>query len=144
MRFLALALLASPATAWEFSPSPICTLYHADAVLGFTVTFDPSSGIYALSARFLENHPADWPESDVFFLEFDGPHRLRLATDQHIYSDDMKELSVSDRGFGNVLDGLEFNDFAEVISGDMSATVDLTGAAQEVRKFRDCGEIPLS
>jgi hypothetical protein len=38
-----------------------------------------------------------------------GPRGNMISTSRHALSDDGRTLSVSDRGFGNVLNGLEFN-----------------------------------
>jgi hypothetical protein len=49
---------------------------------------------------------------------------------------------VSDRGFGNVLDGLEFNQVALAATGDRVVSIDLDGAAPEVAAFRACITTP--
>jgi hypothetical protein len=49
---------------------------------------------------------------------------------------------VSDRGFGNVLNGLAGNRTATGFSGAASVTVSLEGAAAEVAAFEACGAAP--
>ena len=51
-------------------------------------------------------------------------------------------LTVTDRGFGNVLDGLQFNEAATAFSGDTAVTVPLAGASEPVQAFRDCAPMP--
>lgn len=79
-----------------------------------------------------------WPTVPVFALRFDGARRSQIATERHTTNDAGTSLTVTDHGFGNVLDGLEFNDTATAKIGDVALTIPLTGAAPEVRKFREC------
>ena len=41
--FFILLILASPATAWEFSPAPICTLTDTSDAGTLTVTYDATT-----------------------------------------------------------------------------------------------------
>lgn len=136
MRFLipALILLVSPAYAWDFTAAPICTLSHSTAEAEVRVTYDPRIPIYAITLRRTD----PWPAAPVFALRFDGARRSQIATARHTTDDAGRSLTVTDHGFGNVLDGLEFNDTATAKIGDVSLTIALTGAAPEVHKFRDC------
>lgn len=43
---------------------------------------------------------------------------------------------MTDRGFGNVLDGLEFNETATALLGDQAVVLSLEGAAPAVQSFR--------
>jgi hypothetical protein len=61
-----------------------------------------------------------------------------ISTGRHVLSEDGRTLSVRDRGFGNVLNGLEFNVVALAATGDRVVSIDLDGAAPEVAAFRAC------
>ncbi len=135
------SLLASPLAAWEFSPSPVCTLTHNEGAAELRVTFDPRQPEpYAITVT----HPTSWAASDLFAMRFDGPSGLTISTGRHRTSADGRALTVRDRGFGNVLDGLEFNMTAKAISGASDISFSLEGAAPEVQKFRACVEAPLT
>jgi len=129
MRFLiCLALLASPAVAWEFTPTPICTLTHRQAQVDVTVTYDPALP----------------PDAAQFGLTFNGPRGLAIGTSRHVLSGDRQSLTVADTGFGNVLDGLQFNDSATATTGTAVVTFDLTDAAPAVEAFRNCPAVVTS
>ena len=85
MRFaLALVLTAAPATAWEFSASPVCELLHEDAETTVRVTYDPrAEDPYAIAVT----RSAPWPDGPVFAIRFDGPRGLTISTDRHRRSD---------------------------------------------------------
>jgi hypothetical protein len=138
MRLLALLLLLPlPASAWDFTPLPICTIDHAAEGIDVQVTFDPASGIYALRLDRSEG----WPEARVFTLRFDVGMGLTISTDRHRI--DGTQLEVTDRGFGNVLNGLEFNGRAVLLfDGTPLTAFDLDGAPPAVRAFRDCPAVP--
>lgn len=133
----ALALLAAPATAWEFTPTPICTLDHATDDADVTVTYDPGTQEYAITLTRAET---PWPTGIIFEIQFSGPRRLSISTTRHELSADGRALTVRDRGFGNVLNGIEFNTTATAIVNGPVISVPLTGAAPEVQKFRACAE----
>lgn len=142
MRRLAalLACLASPAGAWEFTPLPVCTLSEAGPV-SVTVTYDPRQGEpYAITVTA----DAPWPEAAVFGLRFEGPRGLTISTPRHRLSEDGLSLTVTDRGFGNVLDGLEYNLAATALLGDTALRFSLDGAADPVRAFRACATAPTA
>lgn len=139
MRALALLLLASPAAAWDFTPVPVCTLSHEAPGLSVRVTFDPAQPQpYAIALTRTDG----WPATPAFAIRFDGPAGMTITTDRHTLSPDGRTLTVSDTGFGNVLDGLEFNTSATATAGPAAAPLDLTAAAPAVRDFRSCLTAP--
>lgn len=141
MRFLiCLALLASPAVAWEFTPTPICTLTHRQAQVDVTVTYDPALPEYTITLMT----PEPWPDAAQFGLTFNGPRGLAIGTSRHVLSGDRQSLTVADTGFGNVLDGLQFNDSATATTGTAVVTFDLTDAAPAVEAFRNCPAVVTS
>ncbi|MDJ0824836.1 MAG: hypothetical protein QNJ16_04970 [Rhodobacter sp.] len=134
---LFLALLATPLHAWEFTANPVCTLTHTAKSIEVTVTYDPRQAeAYAIAVT----QPAPWPAAPVFSIHFDGPRGLTISTARHRLSNDNATLTVSDTGFGNVLNGLEFNATATAVLGDTEVPVSLEGAAPAVREFRACSE----
>lgn len=142
MRSLAVLLcLSSPAAAWEFSASPVCTLSHAEGGASVSVTHDPSRPQpYAIAIVLARS----WDPAPVFAMRFDGGRGLIITTDRHALSDGNRRLTVSDRGFGNVLDGLEFNTSATALLGDAAVPFSLDGVAPEMRAFRACTEAPTA
>ena len=138
---LALSLLASPAAAWEFSPSPICTLSQSTEAADVRVTYDARVPEYAMTVA---RRDTPWSPGPVFAIRFDGPRGLTISTDRHGLNDGGQSLTVADSGFGNVLNGLEFNDTATALLADQSITIPLEGAAPQVQKFRACTEAPLA
>lgn len=138
---LTLAATTSSATAWEFSPSPVCTLAHSENGSDVAVTYDPSANeAYAIAVT----RPESWPTGPVFAMRFDGPVGLTISTPRHRYSDGGATLTVSDTGFGNVLNGLAFNKTATAFVGESAVTFSLAGAEPEVRKFLECTTAPLA
>ena len=132
---LALLLTPLPAIAWEFTPVPICTLFHQDPEVAVMVTYDPRSGEYAIHL----SREGGWPKSAVFSMRFEGPRGLTISTTQHmIEAEDTRTLTVRDRGFGNVLNGLNFSQRAVAVLGDLEVSVSLDGAAPAVEEFRAC------
>lgn len=140
MRFLVLyALLATSAQAWDFSPTPICTILNDTPTLSIRVTYDPGEAQpYAITLT----RPDPWPVTDSFGLRFEGPMAITISTSRHQRSPDGRTLTVSDTGFGNVLDGLAMNSIAAAMAGEMLVPFDLTGARPAVEAFRACGEVP--
>ncbi len=136
---LILALLASPAAAWEFSATSICILDHSEEATEMRLTYDPGNGEYAITVT--RDEP--WPEGSIFSMRFDGPMPIFIQTDRHVASEDRRSLTVTDRGFGNVLNGLQYNSFALSFLADEMAIVSLVGAAEEVAAFRACTEAGL-
>lgn len=138
---VALAGAAGPARAWLAGvEGTVCTLEHTAPDGAVRLTYDPSGPVYSLSIR----RAVPWPQAPVFAIRFDGARSLTISTRRHVLSDADRALSVLDRGFGNVLDGLEFNAVASAIAGDTVVTLDLTGAAPEVAAFRACSTMPTA
>ncbi len=136
---LALLLLATPAQAWDFTPTPVCTLFHDTPDLSIRVTYDPAlPQPYAITLT----RPKPWPATETFGLRFDGPAALSIGTSRHQLSADGRTLTVTDAGFGNVLDGLALNGTATAVAGDTLVPFDLGGARPAVEAFRACGVVP--
>mgnify|MGYP007100953042 FL=1 len=135
---LLLTLLPVPTLAWQFSSVPVCTLAHEDEGATWVVTYDASRDQpYAIAITLAADA---WPEAPVFGIVFAGPRGLSIGTDRHVRSDAGRTLTVSDTGFGNVLDGLEFNGTATAVAGETAVMVPLDGAAPQVQAFRACAE----
>lgn len=130
----ALALITGSAQAWETRTTHICELVHDDGNASVRVTYDPAIPEYAIEITL----PEAWTGSPVFAMRFDGPRANTISTSRHVISGNRSTLSVNDSGFGNVLNGLEFNRTATAILGEQSVTVGLDGAAPAVRQFRAC------
>lgn len=131
---LLLILLSTPAISWEFTPGLPCRLTHQTAQIDVALTYDPTQPLYTITLR----QTARWPEAAVFSLTFSGPAGLSISTDRHQLSPDRTALTVTDRGFGNLLNGLQFNDLATARLGDQSVAIPLTGAEGPVDLFRRC------
>jgi len=133
--------LARPALGWEAGvEGGLCTLGHEDASGDVRLTFDPAVPHYTITLTT----PDPWPVAPSFAMVFDGPRPNIIRTDRHVLSPDRRALSVTDRGFGNVLDGLQFNGTATGISGPAAVTLSLEGAAPEVAAFRACTTAPTA
>lgn len=102
------------------------------------LTYDPSGPLYSISIRL----SGPWPDAAVFAMRFDGARANMISTTRHVLTEGGRTLTVTDRGFGNVLDGLEFNATALAIAGDTSVAFDLAGAGPEVAAFRACIAAP--
>ena len=137
---LALALLASPAAAWEFSATPLCTLTGGSAEAEVVLTYDPALPEYTISITL----PGAWPLAPVFGMAFDGPRPLTIQTPRHVLSEDRRTLTVTDTGFGNVLNGMEFNDTALALTGSTMVPIPLAGIGPAMQAFRACPEAALS
>lgn len=129
------ALLPSPALSWDFTPIPICTLSQNEASIETRVTYDPGSGDYAIALTLPNDR---WPSAAAFGIRFEGGQRNIIVTDRHVLSNEDATLTVTDRGFGNVLNGLEFNNLAIAMAGDTAVPITLDGAAESVQAFRAC------
>ncbi|MEO0772742.1 MAG: hypothetical protein AAFZ04_06115 [Pseudomonadota bacterium] len=141
MRYLIILLcLATPAHAWDFTPGTPCLLTHETAAFQMELTYDPVAPLYSITVTL----PDPWPDAPSFGMRFDGPQGRVIGTDQHQLSNDGRSLTVTDRGFGNVLDGLQFNHTATAQSGDISVTFPLDGAAEPVEAFRKCEALGFS
>ena len=128
-------LLASPAAAWEFSASPICTLIDTSATGELTVTYDPAITEYAITVTLSDG---TWPTAQTFSMAFADDRPISIQTDRHTISADGRSITVKDRGFDNVLNGLEFNKRAYAMAGDLTVGIDLTGIRPALQAFRDC------
>ena len=132
---LCLAVLGAPAAAWEFSPRPICTISNDTGETAVTVTYDPAMALYEIR---LTLDDATWTQGPVFAIRFEGAAGLTISTDRHQLLDGGRTLSVTDSGFGNVLNGLGGNNTAVAELGEQSVSVPLNGAAGPVEEFRAC------
>jgi hypothetical protein len=135
----ALILLTSPAMAWTFTPTPVCTIAEDTPDLSIRITFDPSQ-LQPYAITLTRRDP--WPVTETFGLRFDGPAALTIGTSRHRLSPDGLSLTVTDTGFGNVLDGLALNSTASALAGSTETPFDLTGAGPAVEAFRACGVVP--
>lgn len=142
MRSLIILLVLSvPAHAWEFTPGQPCLLTHETEEARIVLTYDPTAPLYSLTITRAD----PWPEAPAFHMRFDGPRALMIGTGRHTFSDDRRSLTATDRGFGNVLDGLQFNDTAHALAGGLTVSFPLDDAAGPVAAFRACEpELPLS
>lgn len=130
---VALTLATAPAGAWRFDPLPICTLSDEGSPTSVTVTFD--GNLYAIHLT----HPDGWPDAPRFAIRF-APNGPQIATDRHRVEG--RTLTVTDTGFGNVLNGLQSNGTATALIGGLARDIDLSGAASAVAAFRQCPEVP--
>lgn len=134
MRAVILCLLATPAAAWEASrEGPVCYLKHETDEAEISVSHDITKSIpYAIDLT----HKEGWQPGPIFAIRFDGLGPRTITTDRHTLMD--RTLSVTDTGFGNVLDGIALNFVALASTGGTSIVIPLTGAAPEVEKFKSC------
>ena len=131
-------LVGSPGFGWEFTPDPVCTVRHEMEGGSLVMTFDPRRGqAYSIAVT---RAGTPWPAAPGSGLAFIGPRGMTISTTRHVLSDGGATLSVSDSGFGNVLNGLEFNETAVALSGTAEIRFPLAGAAPEIRAFRACAE----
>ncbi|MEM8579056.1 MAG: hypothetical protein AAGF60_14500 [Pseudomonadota bacterium] len=135
MRWLFLTLLlAAPAHAWEFSPTPICTLSYNEAEADVVVTYDPATRLYAIAITT----PQGWPDAPAFSIRFSRASTISSAR----HSVTGNTIRVEDVGFGNVLSGIEAGGTATAFTQTAAATFSLKGAAEPVQRFRDCIRAP--
>lgn len=130
----ALLLLASPAFAWEASrQGPVCLLTKVTDEAEIVVSHDATKSVpYAIELT----NGAGWKAGPIFAIRFDGLQPLTITTDRHTVTEDT--LTVTDTGFGNVLDGLARNFVALATSGETALVIPLEGAEPEVEKFKSC------
>jgi hypothetical protein len=139
---LLLALAPGPALGWAFAPHPVCTLRYDGAEAVVEVTYDPRQvEPYAIA---LTRREAPWPAGPAFTITFEGTPALTIGTDRHRLGEGGTVLTVTDRGFGNVLDGLESGDRAVARLADAAVPLPLAGAAGPVAAFRACAVTPMS
>lgn len=128
-----------PAPAWEVGRmGTICTL--SDASGDIVLTHDPSGPVYTITVR----RDDAWPAVAVFGITFLGQDSLTITTDRHMRAPDGLSITVTDRGFGNLLAGMRGNDSATIFAGPVSKTISLAGASPAVDAFEDCAPLPLS
>ena len=141
MRCIAFCLcLASPAAAWEFTPGLPCTLSDIQGDTQIVLTHDPRAPLYSLSIT----RAVPWGPGEAFSITYLGPRSFQIATSRQTFEDAGRTLRVEDRGFGNVLDGMEYNGTALANLGETDVRIDLAGAAEPVREFRRCSGLPTS
>ena len=138
-RVLAVFLLTTaPALAWEAKSGRICELVHDGENVSLRITYDPAIPEYSIAIT-----PArPWSQGPIFAMRFDGPRGNTITTDRHVISGGGTTLTVTDSGFGNVLNGLEYNHTATALLGDRAVAVPLDGAASAAREFRACAKGP--
>ncbi len=135
LRALAVLLLtATPALAWEARSGRVCELTHEGEAARVRVTYDPAIPEYAIAIT--PDRP--WSPGSIFAIRFDGPRGMTISTNRHVILGGGATLTVTDRGFGNVLNGLEFNYTATALLGDRAVAFALDGAGPAVRAFRAC------
>lgn len=139
MRLTVLALVfATPAAAWETTVGRVCTLAHDAPQASVRLTYDPAVPEYSITVT----RTGDWRPEPVFSIAFQGPAGLTISTNRHQIQG--PSVSVTDSGFGNVLNGLEFNETATAILGSQAVSVSLAGAAEPVQAFRACTSAPTA
>lgn len=138
---LASLFLTTPALAWEATVAEICTLSHDTKAASIFLTYDPSKPLYTLTITW---ESGTWSAAPWFAMRFDGNNPIEIATSRHTLSENNTALTAADTGFGNVLNGLEYNETALAFTQDQIVQFPLDGAAPEVRRFRECAGAALS
>ena len=133
-----LCLVPSAAVAWEFQSGTPCRLTHIEEDVAVELTFQPQIPLYTMSLTAL----TPWPSGREFSMTFLQRRPLRIATERHEMRDAGRTIFVEDAGFGNVLNGLQFNDVALAQLGSRTIELDLDTAPEAVEAFRNCGAIP--
>lgn len=131
---LLILLMIEPAVAWESGSGRVCEIVHQSENALLRITFDPAIEEYSLAISLTRS----WAAGPIFALRFEGLQSNTITTDQHRITDGGATVVVTDSGFGNVLDGVEFNTTVTAILGEQEVTVLLDGAAQSLREFRRC------
>ena len=127
-----LLFLATPATAWDFTPGLPCLLTHEEPGLEVLLTHDPTQPLYSITLTRSE----PWGAGDVFSIAFDnGP---MISTNWQERSADGRALTVTDAGFGNVIAGIVAGGTATAILGDDSVSFSLAGAAEPTLDYARC------
>lgn len=138
---LSLSIVPAIAQAWQVSlEDGICVLNHESPAGDLRMTYDPSGPIYSISLTT----ETPWPDAPVFSIAFEGLSARTISTTAHILDDGGRRLTVRDTGFGNVLDGLEFNAIATASTGLGQMQLDLSDARPAIREFRACTATPLA
>ena len=136
MRLLCLlCLVATPAFGWQVSTDgAVCVLSHELPDGDLRLTFDDAAPEYSITLTRQE----PWQKAPLFAIRFEPDQPILISTDRHQLNPDMTALTVTDRGFGNVLDGLQFNQWAIAGTGETAMIIPLARAAPAVQAFRDC------
>jgi len=129
-----LGLLTTPAHAWTFTPGSPCLLTHTTDSAQIKLTYDPALPLYTLSIT----RTAPFAPAPLFAVQFQGANPIAISTDRHTLTNDNRTITVTDSGFGNVLNGLQFNFTAIATLGDQTVEIPLIGAADPVTDFRAC------
>ncbi len=132
--FLLLALLPFQAQAWTFTPGQICRLTHETPDAKIELTYDPAKPLYSVTI----SRAAPLPNVEPFTMRFIGAAGRVISTRSHTFNDEKTAVTAQDQGFGNVLDGLQFNNTAEAILGTTTIQFPLDGAAEPTAQFRKC------
>ena len=127
-------LFATPSLAWETVPGEVCTISHSEETAEVVVTYDLQRSEYAIAITV----EPSWEPGPVFAMQFEGGATNFITTDRHQLSNDGATLTVTDSGFGNVLNGLAFNRTATALLGERAVVFSLDGAAEAVEAFRAC------
>ncbi|MFK7838230.1 MAG: hypothetical protein AB8B60_18630 [Sulfitobacter sp.] len=135
---LALIAFANTAAAWEFTPGTPCLLTHEASDVAIELTYDPTGPLYSIS---LTQATAFVP-APVFSMTFGGTTPLTISTGTHRLNDANRTLTVTDRGFGNVLNGLQFGTEVRATLGDQVIMFPLINASEAVAAFRACDVLP--
>jgi len=139
---LILTLFAAPAQAWTFTPDPVCTLADDTADLRLAITYDPwQDQPYAIALTLTGQV---WPQAHTFAIRFPGSRDLVISTDRHQLSDGGRTLTVTDRGFDNVLNGLAQAGVAVAQLGERSYAIPLGGISAPLAAFLACPARPIS
>ncbi len=139
--FVAAILIPLPSTAWEATVGSVCTLTHETADARVELIYDPAQPLYSITVTRRED---PWAPAQFFGMTFSGERPNTISTSRHVLADDGASLTVTDRGFGNVLDGLQFNESAIAFTASgQSVPLSLDGAAPEVEIFRTCADAGL-
>lgn len=144
MRVLSFASLAAvslsshAALAWEFTSGAPCVLMHETANITVELTYDPTVSVYSFSLT--QKH--SFLSAQVFSLQFSGGMPLAISTDRHRIINMKRTVNVTDSGFGNVLNGLQFNHTLTATLGQQSIEIPLANSASKVAAFRDCNIMP--
>ncbi|MBT8458903.1 MAG: excinuclease ABC subunit B [Boseongicola sp.] len=118
---------------------PVCTVSHETKKGSIELTYDPAkSAPYAIAVT----NPDSWSSDRIFGLFFSGPNALTITTDRQ--SIEGKTLTVRDQGFGNVLNGLQYNSTVTAFVGDATVSFSLDDAAPEIARFRECLVAPIA
>ena len=113
-------------------------LTHSEAGIDVAVTYDHATRLYAIALTT----PQGWPAAPTFSMRFDGPKPNTISTLRHQVSD--TTLTVTDTGFSNVLNGLQYNQPATAFTSPAAVAVSLSAAAEPVAQFKDCTQTPLA